>query len=131
LAILEREGAVRRVDEGGFHRFFPTVPRWTPRDVSLICLLRRKPVHAIVALLLERGPMNHGAIAVALGLPKASASYHLGALVEAGHVAPRTEGRERWYKFTDPAHVRRVLSAFEPVPEEPDAFADMLDDLLG
>lgn len=131
LQHLVAEGAVQAVPDTGFTRYFPaaTRPKWSARDVALLCLLRRGVAFRIVLLLLG-GPQPQGRIAKALGLAKASASYHLGDLRAAGIVAVEALGRERHYRLADPDHVRGVLANFTPVPEEHDAFTAMLQDLV-
>lgn len=132
LGALEAEGLVRRVQDDGYARFVSArsaadVP---DADVRLLCVLRRPPAFRIVGELLRHGevPQNH--FAKALGLAKASVSYHLKALLAEGVVAARVEGRERHYRLAAPAQVRRVLREFEPLPGEVDAFSRMLLDLV-
>lgn len=129
LESLVADGEVARVEARGYVRYLPAESRLSAADVELLCMLRRTPVLQVLLFLLREGEATAGAISAALGLAKPSASYHLGALLDAEVLAVRPAGRERWYRVADPAFVRRALARFEPVPGELDAFASVWDDL--
>lgn len=133
LASLEAEGRVRRVEEAGFTRFLDaeTAARMAEDELALLLLARRGPALRIMLLLLAEGEARPGALAEALGLAKASTSYHLKALAEAGVVEARQEGRERRYRLRDPERVRETLGRHPPLPAEIDDFARVWADLYG
>lgn len=133
LDALERDGLVRRIDAAGYVRFVSarTGAHIRADDLRLLCLLRRAPAFRIVAELVGHPELPQHRLAEALGLAKASVSYHLKMLVGADVLAARDEGRERHYRLVDVAQARRVLQQFAPVPGELDAFSRALLDLLG
>ena len=132
LRGLEREGLVDRIEEPGFTRYVArsALPRLTAAELRFVCLMRRGPALAATELLLRHGELTPTVIAEELGLAKASVRYHLAALEQARVAAVREEGRERWYRLRDAGQVRRALARFEAIPEEPEAFDRMWDDLL-
>jgi predicted transcriptional regulator len=132
IEALEREGRVQRVQEAGYSRFFPAVgkPKWARRDVEFICLMRRPVALRVVLLLLADGPTGQGDIARRLDLAKASASYHLGMLLDAGCVCVAAMGRTRTYSIRDPAYVQGMLANFTPIPQDLEGFARVWDDLF-
>lgn len=133
LDALAEEGVLVRVDKGGYVRYFPreTQARLTPRDLSLVCLLRHPPALQIVLLLLSEGEMTPGAMSDRLALARPSVSYHLKALLEQDVLAVRVEGRERHHSLRDPAYVSRALASFHPLPGDLDAFSSLWNDLIG
>lgn len=132
LDALAKEGALARVDEGGYARFFPReAARLSPRALSFVCLMRRPPALQIALLLLSEGELTPGAMSERLGLARPSVSYHLKALLQEEVLAVREEGRERRYALRDPAFVSRSLASFHPLPGDLDAFSSLWDDLIG
>jgi predicted transcriptional regulator len=131
LDALERDGLVQRIEEAGFTRYVArTAHRLGKEELRFVCLMRRAPALRAVELLLERGEVAAGDVAAELGLAKPSVRYHLAALEEAGIVAVRPDGRQRWYRVAQPAVVRRMLARFDAIPEHAEAFDAMWDDLL-
>src|SRR5690348_1509882 len=120
LDALEKDGLVQRIAEKGYARFVPaaTRPRWSGRDVAFVCLMRRGVAFRTVVLLLSQGEMTQGALARTLHLAKASTTYHLQLLEEAGVLDVEQRGRERWYRLADPAYVHGILADFHPLPED-------------
>jgi len=133
LGALERDGLVRRVSSDGYVRWVATRggARLSADDLVLLCHLRRPPAFRIALELLAHAELPQNRLVAALGLAKASVSYHLKGLVQDGVLAARVEGRERLYRLAAPAHVRRILAEFEPIPGELDAFSRLLADILG
>jgi predicted transcriptional regulator len=133
LDALEREGALARVETGGYVRFFPreTRKRLTPRDLAFVCLLRHPPALQIVLLLLSKGELTPGAMSERLALARPSVSYHIKALLEADVLDVQVEGRERHYSLRDRAYVARALASFHPLPGDLDAFSSLWNDLIG
>lgn len=133
LEHLEAEGRVRRFEEAGYTRFLDagTAAALDEPARRLLFLARRAPVLQILGALLERGEMPHRDLADALGLAKASVSYHLKVLLEEGHATVRAQGRERLYALSDPARVRALLARYPPTPETRAAFDAMWDSLFG
>jgi predicted transcriptional regulator len=131
LQQLAQEGAVQLVQDAGYDRYFPSIskPKWSARDVAFLCIMRRMVAFRITVLLLA-GPLPHGVIAKALGLAKASASYHLTDLRQAGVLEATQHGRERHYAVADRPYVMGMLANFTPVPEDHDAFTALLQDLV-
>ncbi|MCA1814637.1 MAG: MarR family transcriptional regulator [Halobacteriales archaeon] len=132
LEALERDGLVERVEEEGYTRYVArsSLPRITPAELRFICLMRRPPALRATQLLLDHGEVQAGEVARLLELAKPSVRYHLAMLEEARVAKVRPDGRQRWYRLRDPGWVRRALTRFEPIPEEPEAFEAMWDDLL-
>jgi DNA-binding transcriptional ArsR family regulator len=133
LAALEHDGLVERVQEKGYARFLPRVtkPRWSPRDIAFLCLMRRAVAFRITLLLLAKGEMTPGELARALDLAKPSTTYHLHLLEDDHVVSVDPRGRERWYSLADPDRVRGLLADFTPLREDLDPFAKVWDDLFG
>lgn len=132
LAALAEAGLVRRVQDDGYVRWLATRTgaRLTEVELRALCILRRPPAFRIVGEILAQGELPHRRLASALGLAKASVSYHLKALESEGIVVAREEGRERLYRLASPSLARRLLTEFDPLPGELDAFAKALADLL-
>ncbi|HEV8359787.1 MAG TPA: winged helix-turn-helix transcriptional regulator [Candidatus Thermoplasmatota archaeon] len=132
VEALRDEGRIDVLRERGYTRLVAraTARRLSQAEVAFICLMRRPPALHLVLLLLQEPELPQGELARRLRLAKASASYHLAALGEAGVVRGRSEGRQRLYRLSDPAWARRTLARFEPVPGDLDAFSAVWDDLL-
>lgn len=133
LEALETDGLVRRVERDGYVRWLATRggTALSDSDLRVLCHLRRPPAFVIAGELLTRGELAQNRLVKALGLAKASVSYHLKALLADEIVAARVEGRERHYRLVSPAQVRRIITTFEPIPGELDDFSRVLNDLLG
>lgn len=125
LQHLEAEGRVRRAEVGGFVRFFPPqVYKSMSRDERrMLNVLRQDRPLEIVLTLIEHGPLPHGHLLELVGGSKATLSYQLRKLEEAGVVA--TEGRG--FAVARPDAVRRVLVQYEPVPEQDRAVHELWD----
>jgi len=133
MDALVDEGLLRRVDESGFARYVPvgSKEQWTQRELAFTFLMRRGPPLRIALLLLSEGTLTPGAMADALGFAKASVSYHLAAMLDAGLVEVERRGRERCYSLADRAYVQRMLERFHPLPGELDTFTRLWNDLVG
>lgn len=133
LDALEAKDLVKRVEADGYVRWIATKggARLSESDLRVLCHLRRAPAFRIAGELLAHGELPQNRFGKALGLAKASVTYHLKALLADGIVLVRVEGRERLYRLGDPAQVRRIVTAFEPIPGELDEFSRALTDLLG
>ena len=131
LDQLSRDGRVQRLDEAGYCRYFPALSRrtWSQRELSFIALMRRPVALRIVVLLLE-GARSQGEIAKALAIAKSSASYHLSMLVAEGFATGKKDGRRRIYDLGDRAWIRGALAGFTPLPEAPEPFDRLWDDLI-
>lgn len=130
LQALTDEGLVTRVEEQGYTRYVARPSGISAADVTLICVLRRPPALRIVLLLLSQEEMTPGMLADSLGLAKASVSYHLRELLDAGIVKVTPVSRERWYRLAQPTLVHKLLTRFEPLPGDLDEFSKLWDDLL-
>lgn len=133
LRRLERDGLVRSTRDHGFLRYWPakTLRLRPSKDARRLHLLRRDHPSQIAVLLAASGESSPTHLAAALGIAKATASYHLGRMSKAGLVSDRTEGRNRLYRLTDPAWTLRMLRDLPPLPGVRDEFRDMWDDLVG
>jgi predicted transcriptional regulator len=133
LEQLEGEGRVQCVHETGFSRYFPAVgrPRWSKEDVAFLCLMRRTAALRITLLLAAQGPMGRADLGQRLDLARASMSYHLGQLLDAGVVASDQEGRKLLYRLADPESTLGRLANFTPLPDDLEPFDAMWQDLLG
>jgi predicted transcriptional regulator len=133
LEQLEREGRVQCVHEAGFARYFPAVgkPRWSQDDVAFLCLMRRPAALRITLLLAGSGTLGRAELGQRLDLARASVSYHLGQLIDAGVVASEMEGRRRLYRLADPGATLGRLASFTPLPDDLEPFDAIWQDLLG
>ncbi len=133
LEQLEHEGQVQCVHELGYARYFPAVgkPRWSRLEMEFLCLMRRAVALRITLLLLSDAELAQGDLARRLNLAKASTSYHLTLMQEAGLVKARRQGRQTFYSLVDEAHVRGMLANFTPIAEDLDSFTGMWNDLFG
>lgn len=133
LAQLEGEGKVQCVQEPGFSRYFPALgkPRWSRAEMQFLCLMRNAVALRITLLLLSEGEAAQGDIARRLKLAKASTSYHLALLLDAGMAGVRQQGRRRLYRLRDPAWVTGMLANFTPIPDDLDTFTGIWVDLFG
>jgi predicted transcriptional regulator len=132
LEALEGDGAVQRVQEAGYARYFPALgrPKWGRRDVAFLCLMRRAAAFHVTLLLLAEGELGRFDLARRLRLAPASVSYHLDLMQGAGVVAARTAGRKRLYALADEKYVRGMLANFTPLPEELEPFESVWNDLF-
>jgi len=133
LEQLEHDGDVQCVHEAGYARYFVAIgkPRWSKRDLEFLCLMRRAVALRITLLLLSDDELAQGDLAKRLNLAKASTSYHLTLMLEAGLLRSRKDGRHTFYRLQDPAYVRGMLANFTPIAEDLDSFTGMWNDLFG
>ncbi len=107
LHALEDAQLVRAVEDGNLKRYFAA--DFAFADHTLLGLLRKRPVRAVVMALLERGELTHQDLAAAAGIKPPTLSYHLPRLQAAGLVAVRHEGRFAWVRLADPKLIARLL----------------------
>jgi predicted transcriptional regulator len=133
LEQLEADGRVQCIHETGFSRYFPAVgkPRWSKDDVAFLCLMRRPAALRITLLLASQGPLPRTELGRQLDLARASVSYHLGQLLDAGVLASDPDGRRLLYRLADPAGTLGRLANFTPLPDALEPFDAMWHDLLG
>ena len=133
LQQLEGEGSVQCVHETGYSRYFPAVgkPRWSRDDVAFLCLMRRPAALRITLLLAAQGPLGRADLGSRLDLARASVSYHLGQLADAGVVVSDLEGRRLLHRLADPEATLGRLASFTPLPDDLEPFDAMWQDLLG
>ena len=133
LESLEAEGVLARLEDRGFARYVAAERerKLTAADRRFLALVRRAPALQAIVLLAKRGELPQREITRELGLAKASTSYHLRALRDAGIVEVRELGRERLYSIRDPPRTLALLADFPPIPGDLDAFSQMWKDLLG
>lgn len=131
LGVLAGEGKVRRFADGQYQRYVDAAQKWTAADLRALAALRKPVALRIAVLLLDRGGLAHGEVAAALGLAKASASHHLGHLVQAGILTAQPQGRRTVYGVADPPHARALVGRSEPFPDDLGAFGAVWDDLVG
>lgn len=132
LESLAAEGAIDRFEDGGFARYVgrARAARLTEVERRHLVLVRRPPCLRIMLLLTKDHELAQGDVSARLGLAKASTSYHLQALVEAGIVAVRADGRRRLYALRDAERTRSLLEEFGALPGDLDQFSRMWDDLF-
>lgn len=132
LGTLVAEGRVHRFHEGGFVRYVDAAraARLDAEERQFLALVRRPPALRILVLLAAEGELTQGDITRRLGLAKASTSYHLRALLEAGVARVREESRHRHYSLAQPTRTRELLAEFGALPGDLDAFSRMWDDLF-
>ncbi|HUR62356.1 MAG TPA: hypothetical protein VM286_08360 [Candidatus Thermoplasmatota archaeon] len=132
LEALEAEGAVQRVQETGYARYFLALgkPKWSKRDVGFLCLMRRAAAFHITLLLLSSGPLGRSDLARSLRLAPASVSYNLDLLQGSGVVDSAMQGKRRIYALADEAYARGMLANFTPLPEELEPFESIWHDLF-
>jgi predicted transcriptional regulator len=133
LEQLEGAGRVQCVHETGYSRYFPAIgkPRWSKDDVAFLCLMRRPAALRITLLLASEGPLDRTELGRRLDLARASVSYHLGQLLEAGVVASDPAGRRLLYRLADAPGTLGRLANFTPLPDDLEPFDAMWHDLLG
>lgn len=133
LAQLEADGRVQCVHETGFARYFPAVgkPRWSKDDVAFLCLMRRAAALRITLLLAGQGPLGRSELSERLDMARASLSYHLGQLLDAGIVKSAQDGRRLLYSLADPESTLGRLANFTPLPDDLEPFDAMWHDLMG
>ena len=125
VPFLVTQGLVERVEEGNLHRLYPAaLPQ---RDRARLAALRDRAGLQVVMVLLDRGPLRHGALAKATRLGKSTLSFRLRRLEEAGLVA-QADGA---YAAVAPAELRRLLARHRPTPDLMDRFAGLWSDLYG
>lgn len=132
LDALAEEGAIDRFEDGGFARYVARerAARLTEVERRHLVLVRRPPCLRIMLLLATQRELSQGDVSARLGLAKASTSYHLQALVEAGIVAARAEGRHRYYALRDARRTTALLEEFGALPGDLDEFSRMWNDLF-
>lgn len=131
LHELEAAGWLRSYDMEGYTRWFPG-PRSrtsapTREERRLLGLLRGESVLEITLLLLERGPLAHGAIVEATGFAKSTVSYHLDKMEGAGLVVRREEAVD----LADRQLVEELLLRFQPTPDLRERFRALWEDFYG
>jgi predicted transcriptional regulator len=133
LEQLEKQGAVQRVAETGFTRYFASLgaPRWSREDVAFLCLMRRPVALRIVILLASEPGLGRKDLARRLNLALASVSHHLETLHAHGMVTSDRDGRARAYRLADPAATLGRLANFTPIPEDLEPFDRLWRDLFG
>lgn len=89
-------------------------------------LRQNRPVE-ITLTLIEHGPLSHGDLLALVGGSKATLSYQLRKLEEAGVIERLPDGAEREFHVGDMDTVRRVLTEYEPVPEMDHAVHSLWD----
>ncbi|HVL87344.1 MAG TPA: ArsR family transcriptional regulator [Candidatus Thermoplasmatota archaeon] len=129
LRRLAEGGLLRAETHGEFLRYYPAAagaPRAGER--RLLAILRRPVAAKIALLLLSEGALANKDIALRLGISRATVSYHLHRLSDAGLLQAADE---RGYELSDPDRVRRLLASFPPAPGILEEFADLWEDLYG
>lgn len=129
LKRLVDGGFVDAREQGGYTRYYATTKagRVREEDRDLLGMLREEvPLH-IALLLLDQGPMAHGALVQKLGMAKSSVSYHLAKLAQA-NIVEREPGTHR-IRLAQPDRVHALLLAHEPTPDLLDSFATLWGDL--
>jgi predicted transcriptional regulator len=129
LKHLSKAGWVEGRDQGGYTRYWPTAKEARVRDAdqAILGMLREEvPLH-VALLLLDFGPMTHGALVERLGMAKSSVSYHLAKLAQANIV--EREPKTARIRLTDPERITALLLAYNPTPDMLDSFADLWGDL--
>lgn len=100
----------------GYRRFYPRPGPAAPAlaDSETLALLREPvPLH-ILLLLIDAGPLPHGALAEKVPVAKSTLSFHLTKLVEAKVL---TKGDSHAYGIRDPDHLHRLVICHRPEPE--------------
>ncbi len=107
LRALEDAELVRTAVDGNLKRYFAA--DFAFADRSLLGLLRKRPVRAVVLALLERSELSHQDLAEAAGIKPPTLSYHMPKLEAAGVVGVRREGRFTLVRLSDPKLMARLL----------------------
>jgi predicted transcriptional regulator len=110
LHALERTQLVRTSMDGNLKRFFAADFAFTDRTV--LGLLRKRPIRAVVVALMERGEMTHQELAEAARVKPPTLSYHLPKLERAGVVETRRDGRFTRVSLADAKAMERLLVAY-------------------
>lgn len=131
LEAMAQAGEVEAFMDGQYRRYVVRPHSWTRRQLATLAGLRRPVALQVTVFLLSSGPRRHMDIARALGLAKASVSYHLALLVQAGVLEMWQAGRERIYAVRDPDAIQALLVVARPLPDDLGAFGEMWTALLG
>ncbi|MGB1697484.1 MAG: helix-turn-helix domain-containing protein [Thermoplasmatota archaeon] len=124
IPVLVDAGLVDVTAEG-YQRVFPKDIGEAKRE--WLGMLREDIPTRMVLLLLQEGPMRHGALASELDLGKSKASFHLKKLVSAGIL--EKEGHE--FKVSKPKEVTQLLIAYKPTRDLRDSFASLWSNFYG
>lgn len=124
IPVLIEAGLVN-VSAEGYQRVFPQEIGEGRRE--WIGMLREEIPTRIVLLLLQEGPMRHGALATELELGKSKASFHLKKLVAAGIL--EKGGHE--FKVAKPKEVTQLLISYKPTRDLRDSFASLWANFYG
>lgn len=136
LDFLERHDLVSARREDGYVRYFaretgPHGPHETlsPREKTLLTMLRRPvPLHVTV-LLLEREEATATELLVHLSVGHATLQYHLKRMERAGVLESRKAGRERFYRLPDRETILQLLLRYRPPDALVAGFLDAWEDL--
>jgi predicted transcriptional regulator len=131
LAGLAHDGLVQRVQDRGYVRFYASDAGFSPAEMRVARILRREHAYKIALLLLRTKQLSPGDIATALGLARATVSYHLALLTKADLLERRDAGRKRYYSLREPQRTRALLHDLPPLPGAVDEFSSLWDDLVG
>jgi predicted transcriptional regulator len=131
-AILRDNGFVRQERDDRYVRLFAVAassegPTEAER-VQLKLLRERIALRVTLHLLDQDGPVQHKAIAEALGLGKSKLSFHLRKLEAAGLVHKTPEGL---FAVRERSRLLGLLLAYKPTPDLREEFGDLWLSLYG
>lgn len=133
LRILEREGAVRAVSEGHYHRYFssdlvlPEAARQlNDGDRRLLAACRRPASLAILLHLAADRSLSHDEIGRRLRRSKGTVTYHLTRLVEEGLVRSAGSPPGKTYELADRERTLAILASFaDTLRDHMESFAQL------
>lgn len=109
LDVLIDFDLVIRTRVGGRVHHFENGGTWSREDRRIVARVRRDPRPGILETLAREGALAAGELAERADLAPSSISYHMDRLVAAGVADREADGRQRWYRLTEPG--RRIADA--------------------
>jgi len=102
LGVLVRSGLVSFIRDGRYKRFFIS-KRFNTRDMSLICLLRRKTPKKIFEVLLSKRHLSHGQLAEEVAVTSQALTWQMKTLKDTQLILHVNEGLRIVYSIDQSA----------------------------
>jgi len=131
LHRLVRAGEVESTEIRGRTHYFDR--EYDPWEQRVLALARRETTRAIVAHLLDDGPLAATDLTDRLGVARSTVAWHVSSLVDAGVVEKSYGERGRAVvTLSRPDETRRLLEAIEPSLADRlvDRFTRLVDDAM-